>query len=41
MQAAVARARIERDVGEIVLFDQINDNVGLPALGRFFDSALI
>ncbi len=32
VQAAVTRAGIERDVGKIVLLDQIDDDVGLPAL---------
>jgi hypothetical protein len=41
MQPAVARTGIERDIGEIVLLDQIDDNVGLPALGRFFYAAIV
>ena len=35
MQAAITRAGIERDVRKFILLDQIDDNVGLPALGRF------
>jgi hypothetical protein len=34
MQAAIARARIERDIRKTIMFDQVDDNVGLPgALG--------
>ena len=39
VQSAIARARIERDVWEAVLLDQIDDDVGLPTLGGFFDFA--
>ena len=35
MQATITRAGIERDVGKFILLDQIDDDVGLPALGRF------
>jgi hypothetical protein len=31
VQAAKARARIERDVGKAVTLDEIDDDVGLPA----------
>ena len=31
VQAAEARAGIERDIGEIVALDQVDDDVGLPA----------
>src|SRR6266496_5721097 len=37
MQAAITRAGIERDVRKLVLLDQINDDVGLPALRGFLD----
>ena len=37
VQAAIARAGIERDVFEIVAFDHVDDDVGLPALVGFFD----
>jgi hypothetical protein len=34
MQAAIARAWIERDIRKTIMFDQIDDDVGLPgALG--------
>ena len=34
MQAAIARAWIERDIRKTIMFDQVDDNVGLPsALG--------
>jgi hypothetical protein len=33
VQPAIARARIERDIGESELLDEIDDDVGLPALG--------
>jgi hypothetical protein len=36
VQAAITRARVERDIRKLVLLDQIDDDVGLPALGRFF-----
>jgi hypothetical protein len=32
VQAAIARARIERDIGEAVMLDQVDDDVGLPRL---------
>ena len=32
VQAAIARARIERDIGKVVMLDQIDDDVGLPRL---------
>ncbi len=36
VQTAIARAGVERDIGKLVLLDQIDDDVGLPALGGFF-----
>ena len=38
VQAAETRSRIERDVGKAVTFDQIDDDVGLPAAIGFADS---
>src|SRR6202030_2133888 len=32
VQAAIAGARIERDIGKSVMLDQIDDDVGLPRL---------
>ncbi len=37
MQAAVARAGIERDVLEIIFFYHVDDHVGLPAFLGLFD----
>src|SRR4026209_2294052 len=37
MQTAITGAGIKRDVREIELLDQVDDDVRLPTFGRFFD----